>query len=69
MGNYERIRRQFYDDTHVVLICFDISNQDSLDNVEHMVSDVYHELPRTFTYTSSSGTWRQTTIFETYLRY
>jgi hypothetical protein len=37
MEGYERLRRLSYQDVHVVLICFDISEPDSLDNVEHMV--------------------------------
>jgi hypothetical protein len=37
MDGYERLRRLSYGDVHVILVCFDISEPDSLDNVEHMV--------------------------------
>ena len=38
MNDYERLRRLSYDNVHVVLICFSISDPDSFENVEHMVS-------------------------------
>lgn len=34
---YQRMRRLSYDDVHVVLMCFDIANPDSFENIEHMV--------------------------------
>jgi GTPase SAR1 family protein len=37
MDNYERLRRLSYEDVHVILICFDISEPDSLENVQYMV--------------------------------
>ncbi|KAF1847386.1 P-loop containing nucleoside triphosphate hydrolase protein [Cucurbitaria berberidis CBS 394.84] len=36
MDGYERLRRLSYEDVHVVLICFDIAEPDSLENIEHM---------------------------------
>jgi len=34
---FDRIRALAYPDSHVILICFDISNPDSLDNVQEKV--------------------------------
>lgn len=44
MDDYTRLRRLSYEDVHVVVICFDISNPDSLENVEEMVSLLLHPL-------------------------
>jgi small GTP-binding protein len=35
--DYDRLRPLSYPDSHVVLICFDIGNPDSLENVEEKV--------------------------------
>ena len=35
--DYDRLRPLFYPDSHVILICFSISNPDSLSNVEYKV--------------------------------
>jgi hypothetical protein len=38
LEGYERLRRFSYEDVHVALLCFDISDPDSFDNVEELVS-------------------------------
>jgi len=35
--SYDRLRPLAYPDSHVILICFDISSPDSLDNVQEKV--------------------------------
>ncbi|KIK06271.1 hypothetical protein K443DRAFT_289883 [Laccaria amethystina LaAM-08-1] len=41
--SYDRIRPIAYPDSHVILICFDISNPDSLDSVQgKWISEVNH---------------------------
>ena len=37
LEEYARLRRLSYEDVHVVLLCFDISEPDSLDNVHEKV--------------------------------
>jgi GTPase SAR1 family protein len=34
---YETMRRLSYEDAHIVLICFDISDPDSFENIDYMV--------------------------------
>jgi Ras family protein A len=38
MEDFDRLRPLSYPDTHVFLICFNIGNPDSLDNVQEKVS-------------------------------
>ena len=35
--DFDRLRHLAYPDSHVILICFDVSNPDSLDNVQEKV--------------------------------
>ncbi|KAH7074444.1 P-loop containing nucleoside triphosphate hydrolase protein [Paraphoma chrysanthemicola] len=48
--SWERLRRQSYTDVRLVLMCFDISNYDSLENVEekwvHEANGFLHDIPK-----------------------
>ena len=62
LEDFDRLRPLSYPDSHVILICFDIANPDSLDNVQEKVhSKLLNTSVLIFIFQFRSGSVRSTT--------
>ena len=66
---YEMMRRLSYEDAHIVLICFDISDPDSFENIDYMVCSDKRQKYEYIGTDDTSGALKRTNTSAIYPRY